>query len=517
MQNIEKFDIATSVTDSLIDMFDVMLSMNLELADEELAASLSTDRIVGSVSLAGRVVGGIIFQVTKNFSHQMTAAMLGLDKDETPGEEDVKDVVREMCNIVGGNLKSKFCDAGLTCELSPPSFTTGTDFTIESLNISRHERYVFSFEQNPVVVEVGVRVSEDSDLTVTALGESDEQQATININEMRNFDVKTSIQGSMTDLFDTMLSMELATSEEDLSPRLVGQRIVGGINFVGLLMGSLNIYITEEMARLMTAAMLGIDIDEVEGEQDVKDVINELCNIVGGSLKSKLCDAGLTCNLSSPFFTSGTDFIIDSQMVMRYDRYSFSCQDQIIIVEVGFKGSEEASAENGENSVNEAEIQSANEPILSQDDIDAMIKAGENTNNEIEPPDALEPEQNDDMQPITQESADAAAPPEEPQTKSEKDEIQASNMHNFFGKAIAEKDLGFILDIPLEISVELGRTVIPINELLQLDSGSIVELLNLKDEPLNILAKNKVVARGNLEVVNEKYAIRITEIVGSKK
>ena len=68
MQNIEKFDIATSVTDSLIEMFDVMLSMSLELADEETASSLTSDRIVGSVSLAGKVVGGIIFQVTQPFS-----------------------------------------------------------------------------------------------------------------------------------------------------------------------------------------------------------------------------------------------------------------------------------------------------------------------------------------------------------------------------------------------------------------------------------------------------------------
>ena len=49
-------------------------------------------------------------------------------RDKIEGEDDVKDVIREMCNMVGGNLKSAFCDAGLICEFSPPSFTTGNDF-----------------------------------------------------------------------------------------------------------------------------------------------------------------------------------------------------------------------------------------------------------------------------------------------------------------------------------------------------------------------------------------------------
>ena len=439
----------------------------------------------------------------------MTAAMLGLGKDETPGEEDVKDVVREMCNIVGGNLKSKFCDAGLTCELSPPSFTTGTDFTIESLNISRHERYVFSYEQNPVVVEVGVRISEEKDIALEETSEARAQRKPVSTNDIKEFDIKTSVRGSLTDLFDTMLSMELETSESDLTDSLVGERIVGGVNFVGIVMGSLNIYMTEGMARQMTAAMLGIETDEVEGEKDVKDVINELCNIVGGSLKSKLCDAGLICSLSSPFFTSGSDFVIDAQLVIRYERYSFTYQDQIIIVEVGVKGAEEATDETGENEIQEGEEPSLTETLFSQDDIDALIKEEENQER------IAETEPDDNIQQTIEVGPDT--PDDETPAVSYEDASQLKNIHHVFGKAVSEKDLSFILDIPLEISVELGRTIIPINELLQLSSGSIVELLNLKDEPLNILAKDKVVARGNLEVVNEKYAIRITEIVGSKK
>jgi flagellar motor switch protein FliN/FliY len=75
------------------------------------------------------------------------------------------------------------------------------------------------------------------------------------------------------------------------------------------------------------------------------------------------------------------------------------------------------------------------------------------------------------------------------------------------------KDLDFLLDIPLEISVELGRTKILINDLLHLGQGSVVELSKLAGEPLEILINQKLIARGEAVVVNEKFGVRITDIV----
>ena len=74
-------------------------------------------------------------------------------------------------------------------------------------------------------------------------------------------------------------------------------------------------------------------------------------------------------------------------------------------------------------------------------------------------------------------------------------------------------DMEFLLDIPLEISVELGRTKILINELLKLGQGSVLELSKLAGETLEILANRKLIARGEVVVVNEKYGIRLTEII----
>ncbi len=76
-------------------------------------------------------------------------------------------------------------------------------------------------------------------------------------------------------------------------------------------------------------------------------------------------------------------------------------------------------------------------------------------------------------------------------------------------------NLDIILDIPLEVTVELGRTKMPIRDLLQLGPGSAVPLSRLEGEPVDILANNKLIARGVVLVKDEKYGIRITEITGS--
>ncbi len=75
------------------------------------------------------------------------------------------------------------------------------------------------------------------------------------------------------------------------------------------------------------------------------------------------------------------------------------------------------------------------------------------------------------------------------------------------------KDLDFILDIPLEISVELGRTNMLVNDLLQLARGSVIELSKLAEEPMDIYINRKLFARGEVVVVNEKFGIRLTDIV----
>ena len=77
----------------------------------------------------------------------------------------------------------------------------------------------------------------------------------------------------------------------------------------------------------------------------------------------------------------------------------------------------------------------------------------------------------------------------------------------------ASRGLDFVLDIPLRVSVELGRTRILVQDLLKLHKGSVMELNKIAGEPLEILVNDRVVARGEVIVINEKFGVRLTDIV----
>jgi flagellar motor switch protein FliN len=77
----------------------------------------------------------------------------------------------------------------------------------------------------------------------------------------------------------------------------------------------------------------------------------------------------------------------------------------------------------------------------------------------------------------------------------------------------AENDLNMILDIPVQLTVELGRTKIPIKNILQLAQGSVVELDALAGEPMDVLVNGYLIAQGEVVVVNDKFGIRLTDIV----
>jgi flagellar motor switch protein FliN/FliY len=79
--------------------------------------------------------------------------------------------------------------------------------------------------------------------------------------------------------------------------------------------------------------------------------------------------------------------------------------------------------------------------------------------------------------------------------------------------AVGVNDIDMILDIPVQLTVELGRTRIPIKNLLQLAQGSVVELDGLAGEPMDVLVNGCLVAQGEVVVVNDKFGIRLTDII----
>ena len=81
------------------------------------------------------------------------------------------------------------------------------------------------------------------------------------------------------------------------------------------------------------------------------------------------------------------------------------------------------------------------------------------------------------------------------------------------GKSGAPHDIDLILDIPVHLTVELGRTKVAIKNLLQLAQGSVVELDGLAGEPMDVLVNGCLIAQGEVVVVNDKFGIRLTDII----
>ena len=79
--------------------------------------------------------------------------------------------------------------------------------------------------------------------------------------------------------------------------------------------------------------------------------------------------------------------------------------------------------------------------------------------------------------------------------------------------SVEERNLDLIMDIPLKVTAELGRTKMVVSDLLGLGQGSVVELSKLAGEPMEVYVNDKLVARGEAVVVNEKFGVRLTDII----
>ena len=493
MVDIKQFEIAATVSDSLIEVFDMMLSMNLELSDENFEGDLGDKRIVGSVNLAGQVMGIITFNVSEGFSREMTAAMLGHESEDSVDKEKIKDAISEVCNIVGGNLKSKFCEEGLECRISPPSFTSGESFKIESLNTERHECFYFSYDNHVVTVEVGIKFSGTGD-GFNKITEKQAEIKPVQISDIENLDIQTVITDSMTDMFDAMLSMELVPSEKDLKDSLKGDLFIGSVSFIGQVTGNISILVTADFCRQMAASMLGIEEDDIEGADDMKDIITEICNIVGGTLKSTFYDSGIICELSIPSFTFGKSLVIESQDMGKTDSFSFKHMGKAIVVQIALKSPEDENAGFCEDETNVSDLkepEQLDDPQKVTDD----ILASHATKHQDSTEDISHFE---NEAPLNDMFTSDEAPPADLNGSAEMDETKMN--------------IDFILDIPLEITVQLGQTRKPLKELLEFDRGSIIEFSNIAGEPVDIHVNDTLIAKGEVMVDKEKYGVRVTEI-----
>ena len=303
------------------------------------------------------------------------------------------------------------------------------------------------------------------------------------MSNLENFDIKSYVIESMVNVFDTMVSMKIEPSESEPQDTGDADRVVAAVDFAGNVAGIVNIQVTTDLARLMTANRLDKEPEELEGDGEIKDLFSEISNIVAGNLKSALNDVGLTSVLSTPSMTYEGDFTIKSLNMERFERLVFLHQQNWIFVEVGLNT--QPGAEDGEENPQDkeaGELESVSETVT-------------------------QPETNTVRSEAT--AAESQKPPGPPPTAQQVDHTPAAAQEP---KSCEDVDLDLLLDIPLEIKVELGRAKIQIQELLSLAPGSAVKLIKLEGEPVDLFANETLIARGEVVVQNEKYGIRVTEI-----
>jgi flagellar motor switch protein FliN len=444
-----------TVTESFTETFETMISMPLKVSDGAPAMPTEIKRMVGTLSFAGQINGSLTLQVSQDGARFMTACRLGIEADELESDAEVKNLLAEVTHTVGGKVKSFLNHAGYTCATSTPTITCGSDFTIRALNADLFESVVFESGPHRLHVEVGLSLQEGGPDS-TAAGEFDHPWSSpVDVEGLNRLDYRGKITQSILEVFDTTLSIPLNAAESASASELDGKRSVASVCFAGDITGIVNIQVQDEFGRQMAAGMLKIPVDDLEESGEVEDMLNEMSNIIGGRLKSEFSDVGLICALSPPSLTTGSDFRIEFPKLERFERLAYQHGANTVLVELGIKISD----------------------LLQQ---------------------AQPSESTGDGSPATGD-AEVDAP-------AEKSNVRSA------ARPAEDFDLQLLLDIPLEITVELGRTRMRIQELLNLEPGSAVKLSKLEGEPVDILANDTLIARGEVVLQNEKYGIRITEV-----
>lgn len=141
-------------------------------------------------------------------------------------------------------------------------------------------------------------------------------------------------------------------------------------------------------------------------------------------------------------------------------------------------------------------------------------QADAGASNEAEAPEPAQDKPDPEASPAEGAASDPAAS-EEPSPKEQPGQAQPLKPGQIENPAPANGnlDLDFILDIPLSVTVEVGRTRMMIQELLQLGKGSVIELSKLLGEPFEVMVNDKLVARGEVVIVNDRFGIRLTDII----
>ncbi len=255
--------------------------------------------------------------------------------------------------------------------------------------------------------------------------------------------------------------------------------------------------------KVITDLMLGGDGTNIEGELTEMHLsaISEAMNQMIGSSSTSLSEMlGKMIDISPPIAVSKP---VD-EMLEEFDDYPR--EEPSVIIKFDMKVGE----------LVDSEIMQMMPLSMAKSLIESMM-GGEDEEDEIivdEPEPIPEPQVSPEPSPAPQAQPMAQAKPQQPVNAQA---VQFQSFDAGVDLTHIASDIALIKEVPLEISVELGRTVKKISDILDFASGSIVELDKIVGEPLDILANGKIIAKGEVVVIEENYGVRITEIVVQAK
>lgn len=337
METIHTFDIRSAVVNAVSEVFDLMLSLEIEHLEAVSQSHLYGEKILAAINLVGPTAGMVTIQVDAAYARILAGNMLGIDPTDLQNPADVKDVLTEVCNMVAGNLKSGLCDAGLYCDLSVPTLISGRDYQSGIQHADRQEYVTFFQAQNTVLLAVALKTGEPDQ-------PGRDQAATPPVlppdHGLFGFDIQAAVTAAVTEVFDLMLDMDVSTGAGEPAAKVGDSRLSGSISLSGDILGWVNMEFSKEFSRTIAATMLEMEPAELEDLEEIKDVIGEVCNMVAGNLKSSLCDTGFNCRISPPTFTLGSDFELECLHLDREETHVYTYAAETFRVAVGLKAAE---------------------------------------------------------------------------------------------------------------------------------------------------------------------------------
>lgn len=152
-------------------------------------------------------------------------------------------------------------------------------------------------------------------------------------------DLEQLVGSAVTEVMTTMMSFKVKPTAETINFNNGEGHIASAVGFIGKTTGVVYLYASDRFAKQMTCRLLGLQVNEIEGDEMVNDAMGEMANMVVGHIKSRLVDRGLACVLTIPSIIRGSSFSVEPVSSAERRVFFFNCDQDRLGVEVMLKHS----------------------------------------------------------------------------------------------------------------------------------------------------------------------------------